>query len=56
MTKTVDITIDIAIARKMLGVAGFNYNEISNATDEEVFEKVLTMIDCYGVTFKLHDN
>ena len=51
MTKKVNITIDVAIARKMLCVAGFSWDEINRATDDEIFEKVLTMIDCYGMTF-----
>ena len=53
MTKNVSITIDIAIARRMLCVAGFDYEKIHNATDNEIFEKVLTMIDCYGATFEV---
>lgn len=52
MTKTVNITIDIAVARKMLTVAGFNYDEIYNASDGEIFEKVLSMVDIYGATYK----
>lgn len=52
MTKDVKITVDIAIARKMLHVAGFPYEETQRATDDEIFEKVLSMIDCYGATFK----
>ena len=46
MTRDVKITMDVNIARMMLGVAGFW--EASNMTDDEVFEKVLTMIEAYG--------
>jgi hypothetical protein len=49
MTKNVTITIDIKIARKMLGVAGF-YKQAEKMSDDEVFEKVLTLIECYGAT------
>ena len=55
MTKTVEITVDIAIARRMLTVAGFRLEEIRNATDDEIFEKVLAMNDCYGATFKVKE-
>lgn len=55
MTKEVNITVDIALARRMLCVAGFSFEEIRAATDDEVFEKVLTMIDCYGVTFDVKE-
>lgn len=51
MTKTVNITIDIATARKMLVVAGFNYNELYGVTEDEIFEKVLSLLDCYGCGF-----
>ncbi len=56
MTKHVKITVDIAIARRMLAVAGFGLEEISEATDDEIFEKVLGMIDCYGVTFEVKED
>lgn len=55
MTKDISITIDIAIARRMLTVAGWSYDEIRRATDDEIFEKVLTLIDCYGATFKMKE-
>lgn len=51
MKKSIDITIDIAVARKMLQVAGFSYSELSRATDDEIFKITLSMIECYGVTF-----
>lgn len=51
MTKTIDVTIDTKTARTMLGIAGFNYEKLNEATDIEVFAKVLSMIDCYGATF-----
>lgn len=54
MTKDVSITIDIALARRALGVAGY-FKEIIQATDDEVFEKVLTLLDCYGATFKVKE-
>lgn len=53
MTKTVKVTIDIDVARIMLGVAGFNSNKIKEASDDEIFEKVLSLIGCYGATFKI---
>lgn len=53
MTKTVTVTVDIAIARRMLTVAGFNYEEIHSSSDDEIFEKVLSMIDCYGAAVTL---
>ena len=56
MTKNVNITIDISIARKMLTVAGFEYNTIYNATEDEVFGKVLSMLDCYGATFEIQND
>lgn len=48
MTKNVAITLDIRVAKMMLGVAGFYH--ASELSDEEVFEKVLSLIDCYGAT------
>ena len=56
ITKTVDISIDINIARTMLGIAGFNYERINAATEDEVFAKVLSMIDCYGATSVIKDD
>lgn len=53
MTKEIRVTVDIAIARRILCVAGFSFDEIYQATDDEIFEKVLSMIDCYGATFFL---
>ena len=47
MTKNVEITIDIDIARRMLKVTG--YYDSFNMTEDEVFEKVLSMINKYGV-------
>lgn len=55
MTKEVKFTVDIAIARRMLHIAGFSYEETHLATDDEIFEKVLSMIDCYGATFKVKE-
>lgn len=50
ITKTVKVTVNISIARDMLGLAGFN---MRNATDDEVFAKVLSLIDCYGATCEI---
>lgn len=51
MTKSIKITMDIPIARRMLKVAGFDLTEIDSATDDEIFGKVLSLIDCYGASF-----
>lgn len=51
MKKIVEVTVDIRIARLMLAVAGFN--NISNMTDNEVFEKALSMNEEYGVTSEI---
>ncbi|MBQ8245833.1 MAG: hypothetical protein IJZ42_01755 [Lachnospiraceae bacterium] len=53
MTKNVNITIDIKIARMMLSVAGFGLEEIKHSTDEEIFAKVLSLIECYGATSEI---
>lgn len=53
MTKNVSITIDIDVARIMLGVAGVKSNKIKEASDDDIFEKVLSLIGCYGATFKI---
>ena len=50
MTKNVKITINIKVARMMLGVAGFNPQRIAQMSDDEIFAKVLSMINCYGAT------
>ena len=47
MTKNVEVTIDIAIARRMLRIAGFSF--VENMTEEEVFEQALKMNEEYGV-------
>lgn len=51
MTKTVSFTINIPRAHEMLQLAGFKSDEIQNATDDEIFEKVLSMTECYGAAF-----
>ena len=52
MEKTVKVEIkDLKIARSMLEVAGY-YNA-RKMTDEEVFNTVLGMIECYGVEWKI---
>ena len=48
MVKKVNITIDINVARTMLGVAGFNLSDVKKMSDGEVFETVLSLIECYG--------
>lgn len=48
MTKMVEVTVDIGIARKILLVAGFT--NVKNMTDEEVFLQALHMNEEYGVT------
>lgn len=52
MTRTVAISIDIRYAKVTLAVAGFDTSEMS---DDEVFEKVLTLIDCYGARYSIID-
>lgn len=47
MTKNVEVTIDIEIARRMLKVAGVLF--INDMTDEEVFEQALKMNEEYAV-------
>lgn len=47
MTKNVEITVDIKIARMMLRIAGFAF--VDNMTDDEVFEQALKMNEEYGV-------
>ena len=56
ITKTVDISIDTKVARTMLGIAGFNYEKLNTATDDDVFAKVLSMIDCYSATSVIKDD
>jgi len=53
MERDVHIKIDIPVARKMLIVAGWSYNEIHSASNIEIFEKVLELIACYGATFEI---
>jgi len=50
MKKNIEITLDTNIARKMLGVVGF---DMTNSTDDEVFEKVLSLINKYGAVSKI---
>lgn len=52
ITKDAKVSVDIQIARKMLRVAGFSYEEIQQATDDEIFKMALSMSDCYGVSFE----
>lgn len=49
MTKNVEVTVDIKIAKRMLGVAGVN--NVNQMTDDEIFEKVLQMNEMYGVKY-----
>lgn len=53
MERDVHIKIDIPVARKMLIVAGWDFQKIQAASDDEIFEKVLEQIDCYGATFEI---
>lgn len=55
MKKIVEITVDTAIARQMLEVAGFSLEKLRKASDDEIFEKVLSMIDCYGAAFEVKE-
>lgn len=50
MVKTIDVkvTIDIEIARKMLNVAGYYVDKM---TDDEVLNLALSMNDEYGVSY-----
>lgn len=52
ITKDAKVSVDIQIARKMLRVAGFFYEETQQATDDEIFKMALSMSDCYGVSFE----
>lgn len=54
MKKIVEMDMNIDIARKMLRVAGFD--EVPKMTDDEVFEKVLELSDCYGMSYSLNTN
>ena len=48
MTKDVVIDLDIELARQMLQVFGL---QTDNMNDDEVFDKVLERIKCYGVSW-----
>lgn len=48
--KTVTVKINTKIARQMLELAGFH--DLNEKSDEEVFEKVMSMILCYGATYE----
>lgn len=50
MTKNVEITINIDIARKVLRAAGYDVDEW---TDDEIFAKALKIV--YGLTFQISD-
>ena len=49
MEKNVNVNVDINVAKKMLSVAGY-WDFVKIATDDEIFEKVLSMITTYGAT------
>lgn len=53
MTKQVNVTVDIDIARVMLGIAGL---DIKGKSDDEVFEQVLEMMTDYGGTGEVVEN
>ena len=46
ITKTVEVTVDIDIARIILRIAGFKVN---NMTDDEIFEQAVKMNEEYAV-------
>ena len=52
MTKNVEITVDIDIAKMMLRVAGF---DVDNLTEDAIFEKFLKSINYYGASFQILD-
>ena len=49
VTKNVTISINITAARKVLSIAGF-CKQAEEMSDDEIFQKVLSMIECYGAT------
>lgn len=53
MTKILEVTIDLIAARKMLSVANY---DTENLSDEEVFNLALAMNEIYGVTYNSIDN
>ena len=55
ITKDATVSVDIKIARMMLRVAGFSYEEIQQATDEDIFKMALSMSDSYGVSFEFKE-
>jgi len=50
ITKTAELSVDIKYARIGLRVAGYNVNHM---TDEEIFEKAISMNDVYAVSTKI---
>ena len=55
MERDVHVMIDIPVARKMLILAGWGYDEIRSSTGIEIIEKVLEQIDCSGVSFDVKE-
>lgn len=53
LEKTVTVKINTHVARQMLELAGFF--SINEKSDDEVFEKVMSMILCYGATYEIGD-
>jgi len=53
MTKQVNVTVDIDVARTMLNLAGF---DIKGKSDDEVFEQVLDIMIDYGGTGEVVEN
>ena len=51
MTKIIEVSVDIPVARKMLGVAGYVKEELDAHTDEEIFDMALDTSSAYGVSF-----
>lgn len=56
MTKDVKVNVNIRQARAALCIAGYSYEEIQRATDDEIFKIALSMSDCYGVTFEIEES
>ncbi len=53
VTKDVKVSVNIRQARAALCVAGYSYEEIRRASDDDIFKMALSMSDSYGVTFEI---
>ncbi len=49
MEKLVSVKVNVQIARSMLECAGF---DMRNASEDEVFDNVLSLLEAYGTTFE----